>query len=159
VRVLGDEEMPGIVNERHAGFQGLVFAVLVANGPNTFSTERPRVVLLDGTEPTVTVKLCGRARDLIRDQAFRARDGHEIGGALYAEPNTSELPVELEVERACGPGPRSTRAPTSRVESSRHTGAHGRLCVRVRIAGGRAVSALLWSRNPRVSGGPETHRT
>ena len=70
------------------------------------------MVLLDGSEPTVTVKLRGRARDLIRDLAFRARDGDEIGGALYAEPNTSELPAELEVERACGPGPRSTRAPT-----------------------------------------------
>ena len=79
--------------------------------PNTFSTERPRVVLLDGTDPTVTVRLRRSARDLIRDQAFRARDGDEIGGALYAEPNTSELPAELEVERACGPGPRSTRAP------------------------------------------------
>lgn len=79
--------------------------------PNTFSTERPRVVLLDGSEPTVTVRLRRSARDLIRDQAFRARDGHEIGGALYAEPNTSELPAELEVERACGPGPRSRRAP------------------------------------------------
>jgi hypothetical protein len=81
--------------------------------PNTFSTaaERPRVVLLDGSEPTVTVKLRGRARDLIRHEAFCARDGYEIGGALYAEPNTSELPAELEVERACGPGPRSRRAP------------------------------------------------
>ena len=42
---------------------------------------------------------------------------------------------------------------------STHMGAHGRLCVRMRIAGGRAASALLWSRNPLVSGGPETHRT
>jgi hypothetical protein len=79
--------------------------------PNAFSTARPRVVLLDGSEPTVTVRLGRSARDLIRDQAFRARDGDEIGGALYAEPNTSKLPAELEVERACGPGPRSRSGP------------------------------------------------
>jgi hypothetical protein len=82
-----------------------------ATRPNTFSTERPRVVLLDGSEPTVMVRLCRSARDVIRDQAFRARDGDEIGGALYAVPNTSKRPAELEVERACGPGPKSRRAP------------------------------------------------
>ena len=51
--------------------------------------------------------------------------------------------------------------PTQRPDAgvSTHMGAHGRLCVRVRIAGRRAASALLWSRNPLVSGGPETHRT
>ena len=46
MRILGDEEMAGVVNERRAGCQGLVFAVLVADGDRLGGDER-RVATAD----------------------------------------------------------------------------------------------------------------
>jgi hypothetical protein len=82
---------------------------VAATPPAPPAAHRPLVILNQSAPATFTIKLSEKARDLIRDEAWRSRDGDEIGGALYGEP-AGLGDTGLTIKRASGPGPRSTRS-------------------------------------------------
>jgi proteasome lid subunit RPN8/RPN11 len=71
---------------------------------------KPLVRLNTSLEPTFTVNLSGKARDLIGDLAFSARGEHETGGGLFGPP-ARKRDGTAEIRTAGEPGPRSKHEP------------------------------------------------